>query len=115
MSPQPSDDSKQAAKTAPSDSTALPITDAPKSPDVPVFSCIVYVSPQAGGGVHVRVANLPGLECDAANEREALRTIVANFKQRLKDLLQSKTTIPWIEPPSAAQPGEQKRFIPVHL
>ena len=82
---------------------------------VPVFNCIVYVSRDAGGGVRARVANLSGLECVAGNEREALATVVATFKQRVGELTRSKSPIPWIDPPSSAEPGEQKRFIPVHL
>jgi hypothetical protein len=86
-----------------------------KPADVPVFSCIVYVSPDAGGGVRARIANLAGLACTAASEREALAKIVAAFKQRVGDLMRSEIPIPWIEPPSPAEPGELIRFIPVHL
>ena len=86
-----------------------------KPADIPVFSCIVYVSPTAGGGVRARVANLPRLECTAASEREALGKVVAAFKQRVSELMRSETAIPWTEPPSPAETGEQKRFIPVHL
>ena len=88
--------------------------DAPPG-DVPVFSCIVYVSTDAGSGVRARVANLAGLECIAANEREALAQIVAAFKQRVAELTQSTSPIPWIDPPPPAEPGQQTRFIPVHL
>ena len=83
--------------------------------DVPVFSCIVYVSTDADGGVQARVANLPGLGSTAANEREALRKVVFAFKQRVSELLEGNTPIPWIEPPSPPEPGEQTRAIPVHL
>jgi thiamine pyrophosphate-dependent acetolactate synthase large subunit-like protein len=83
--------------------------------DVPVFNCIVYVSSAADGGVQARVANLAGLECSAANEREALGKIVRAFKARVAEHLQNKSAIPWIEPPAAAVAGEQKRYIPVHL
>ncbi len=86
-----------------------------KRADVPVFSCIVYVSPAVDGGVHARVANLSGLECTAANERAALGKIIPAFKQRVSELLQSGHPIPWVEPPSPAEPGEQPRFVPVHL
>jgi len=82
--------------------------------EIPVFNCIVYVSPDAGG-VRARVANLSGLECTAASEREALGKIVAAFKQRVAGLMLSKMPIPWIEPPTQAEPGERIRFIPVHL
>ena len=93
----------------------LNANDHSKLADVPVFSCIVYVSPDAGGGVRARVANLPGLGCTAASEREALGKIVPAFKQRVGELIHSETQIPLIEPPAPAEPGEQKRFIPVHL
>jgi hypothetical protein len=83
--------------------------------DVPVFSCLVFVSPIDGGGVRARVANLAGLESTAPSEREALAKIVRAFKQRVGELMHSKTPIPWVEPPSPAVPGEQQRFIPVHL
>ncbi len=86
-----------------------------KPAEVPVFNCIVYVSPAAGGGVRARVANLSGLECTAASEREALGKIVPAFKQRIVELMRGETPIPWIEPPAPAEAGEQRRFIPVHL
>jgi hypothetical protein len=86
-----------------------------KPADVPVFSCIVYLSRDAGGGVLARVANLPGLGCTAASEREALGKIVSAFKQRVGELMHGEAQIPWIEPPTPAEPWEQKRFIPVHL
>lgn len=81
---------------------------------VPVFNCIVYIKP-GPGGVRARVANLPGLECIAANERAALSKIIPAFKQRVSELLRNGLAIPWIEPPSPVEPDEQARFIPVHL
>ena len=82
---------------------------------VPVFGCTVYISTGASGGVRARVANLAGIECTAASEREALGAIVAAFKKRISELMQGDAPIPWIEPPVAAEPDEQQRFIPVHL
>jgi hypothetical protein len=93
----------------------LPISDHSKPRDVPSFSCLVYVSPNAAGGVFGRVANLPGLKCNAPSEREALMKIVAEFKKRVADLVQRKAPIPWIDPPSTVEPGEQQRSIPIHL
>ena len=81
---------------------------------VPTFACIVYVS-NSNAGVRARVANLAGIECEAASEREALGKIVPAFKQRVAQLTKDETPIPWIEPPSPIEPDEQKRFIPVHL
>jgi hypothetical protein len=89
--------------------------DDPKSKDVPVFNCVVYVSNDAGGGVQARVANLTGIACSAPNEREALGKTVAAFKQRMVELAQSGTPIPWIEPHSPIEPYERKRLIAVHL
>lgn len=86
-----------------------------KPVDVPVFSCVVYVSKNAAGGVHARVANLAGFESDAASEREALSKLVPAFKQRVAELTASKSDIPWIEPPSTKADNEQVRLIPVHL
>lgn len=82
---------------------------------VPVFNCVVYVSPAAQGGVQARVANLPGLHCTAAGERDALTQIVSAFKQRVAELVESGTPIPWIDPPPTPEPDEQQRLIPVHL
>ena len=42
---------------------------------VPVFSCIIYVSSGDDGKVRARVANLPGLQCVAASEHQALATL----------------------------------------
>jgi len=83
--------------------------------EVPVFGCIVYMSAASDGQVRARVANLPALEFTAASERAALAKTVAAFKRRLSELLQSGAEIPWIEPPAPIEPGEQKRFVPVHL
>lgn len=93
----------------------LNVSVASQMPVVPVFSCIVYVSTNAGGGVQARVANLAGVECTAASERDALGKIIPAFKRRVGELMQGETPIPWIEPPTPAKPGEQTRFIPVHL
>jgi hypothetical protein len=86
-----------------------------KPVQVPVFSCVAYLFKNPSGGVHARVANLAGLECDAGSEREALSKLVPAFKQRVTELTASNTPIPWIEPPSAKTEHEQVRLIPVHL
>jgi hypothetical protein len=93
----------------------LNVSDHSQPVQVPVFSCIVYVSPDATGGVRARVANLPGLECAAGSERAALGKLVPAFKKTVAELMQSGTPIPWVDPPVAAEAGEQTRFIPVHL
>ena len=114
MSSNPSD-KENLPDIAPRQDVDANVSDHIKPPEVPVFNCLVYVSPAAGGGVRARVANLPGFECTAASEREALRQIVLAFKRQIGELMQSETQIPWIEPPTPAEAGEQMRFIPVHL
>jgi hypothetical protein len=93
----------------PIDSTRSPV------PEVPAFGCIVYVRPVSAGRVIARVANLAGIEIEAANERDALTKIVPLFKSVVQGHLHSETTIPWIDPPSPIGENEQKRFLPVHL
>ena len=83
--------------------------------NVPLFSCVVYVSSTDGGQVRARVANFPGLQCVAANERQALATLIPAFKKQLVESMQDNTPIPWIDPPVDAEPQEQQRYIPVHL
>jgi hypothetical protein len=81
---------------------------------VPVFGCVVYVSPTSGG-VRARCANLSGLECTASNERAALGQLIPAFKKQLTELLAAGQPIPWIDPPAKPEPGEQTRYVPVHL
>jgi hypothetical protein len=94
---------------------AAPSGNRAKSADVPVFNCIVYVLTTASGEVRARVANLPDLHCAAGSERAALSQLVPAFKQRVAELTRAGTPIPWIEPPLPTEPGEQRRFVPVHL
>ena len=85
------------------------------SANVPVFNCVVHVLRDASGNVSARVANLPNLVCTGATERDALAKIVKEFKQYLKQLADTGTAIPWVDPPSPKEASEQSRFIPVHL
>ncbi len=109
------DDDQRNDEAAKRKALELPISGHSKPCDIPLFSCLVYVSRAAAGGVQARVANLPGLKCTASSEREALREIVAAFKKRVADLVQRDASIPWIDPPSPVEPGEQERSIPIHL
>lgn len=84
--------------------------------EVPVYNCRVYVAPaDADGVVTARAANLDGIAGRGRSEREALQQVVAAFKQRIVELRQAETPIPWIEPPSPPNEGEQQRWIAVHL
>lgn len=87
-----------------------------KSPDVPVYNCVVIVSPRdAEGLVRARCASIAGIEGVGASEREALAQVVAAFKSTLARHLASGLPIPWVDPPQQPVAGEQQRFIAVHL
>ncbi len=81
---------------------------------VPVFNCIVYVA-SCPEGVRARVANLAGLECTAASERQALSQLAAAFKGRMAESLKRQEQIALLEPPPPPCADEQTRWIPVHL
>ena len=82
---------------------------------VPVFNCIAYVQANESGQCSARVANLEGLQATAHNQREAIATIVAAFKERVSGLHSAGEPIPWIEPPAEKTDSETELFIPVHL
>ena len=111
--PDPDDPQSTDAKSEDGERLRFRALSAPES--VPVFSCVVYISPARVGGVHARVANLYGIEATAANEREALAKVVPLFKQRIAELMGSGKEIPWLEPPAEIAPEEQERLVPVHL
>ena len=83
---------------------------------VPVFNCILILTRDATTGrISARVANLAGITAEGNAERELLMLLTKRFKAFLQDCLQNNREIPWIDPAEAPLPGEQQRFIPVHL
>lgn len=87
-----------------------------KSPDVPVYNCVVIVSPRDEAGVvRARCATVAGIDATGRSEREALSQVVAAFKATIARHLAAELPIPWIDPPSQPGPGEQQRLIAVHL
>jgi hypothetical protein len=86
------------------------------SPDVPVYNCVVIVSPRAADGmVRARCATVAGIDFAGRSEREALSQVVAAFKATIARHLAADLPVPWIDPPAQPNPGEQQRFIAVHL
>lgn len=82
----------------------------------PVFNCIVYVSgPDTDGQHHARAAEWNGLASAAASERDAIRQVVRQFKQKAAACVQAGESLPLEQPTPPPQPGESARFIPVHL
>ena len=80
---------------------------------VPVFNCIVILTRDTTTGrMSARVANMAGIAAEGNSERELLMLL---FKAFLMDCLQNNREIPWIDPAETPLPGEQQRFIPVHL
>ncbi len=87
-----------------------------KSPDVPVYNCVVIVSPRDEQGlVRARCATVAGIDASGRSEREALAQVVSAFKATIGRHLAADLPIPWIDPPSPPAAGEQQRFIAVHL
>lgn len=83
---------------------------------VPVFNCTVILNRDATTNrLTARVANLAGITAEGHAERELLMLLTKRFKTFVQDCMQSNRPIPWIDPPDSPQPGEQQRFIPVHL
>jgi hypothetical protein len=85
-------------------------------PSVPVFNCVVNVSPKSEDGlVTATVANLAGIASRGRTEREALAQTIPLFKETVARLHAAGQPIPWINPPTAPGPGETRRLIAVHL
>ena len=80
---------------------------------VPVFNCRVFVKHE--NGCRARVANLAGMEVNAASERDAIQKIVKQFKARMAEYAERKESPPWLQPELTMEDGEQERLIPVHL
>ena len=84
--------------------------------DVPVFNCLVIVSPRDTEGlISARAAELAGMEGRGKSEREALAQVVAQFKDFVSRRYAVGDEIPWLKPPQTPQSGEEQRFIAVHL
>jgi hypothetical protein len=81
---------------------------------VPVFNCIVLFR-RDGDRLLGRVANLPGLTAENCSERDLLKCLAARFREVVQDSVRLNRAIPWLDPPQAPGPGEQQRFIAVHL
>lgn len=83
--------------------------------EVPVFNCVVYVSPRdETGKVTARCANLPEVTAAGATEREALQGIVTAFKRAASAYISRGETIPFVAPPPKST-GDSERLIAVHL
>jgi len=107
------------AMTKPKPANALPLSSPDgqslPEPEVPVFRCVVYLSRTESGQVHAVVANLADLQVTAGSERSALQRIVPAFKKRVIQFKQEGKEIPWIDPPTAIRPDQDKRVVPIHL
>ena len=83
---------------------------------VPVFNCSVILTRNATNGrISGRVANIAGITAEGNAERELLILLTKRFKMLVQECLQQSRDIPWINPTETPLPGEQQRFIPVHL
>lgn len=83
---------------------------------VPVFNCVVILSPIPGSTkLAGRIANLAGISAEGNTERDVLIQLTRRFKLTIQELNQKQQSIPWIDPPETPRPGEMQRFIPIHL
>ena len=84
-------------------------------PNVPVFTCLIYVHQNDDGTVVGRVANLAGIEASGSSERGALSKLVSEFKTKITELYEAGQQIPWVDPPPPPSEHEQIRSVPMHL
>lgn len=82
---------------------------------VPVFNCIIILTPLDGGRLRGRIANLPGISAVGHAERDLLMLLTQRFKSVVRESLVSGTGLTWIDPPETPSKGESQRFIPIHL
>ncbi len=83
---------------------------------VPVYNCHACLSPPDGEGwIAARACNLPAVVARGRTEREALGLLVTAFKAAVLRYTDACQPIPWADPPAPPQPGEQQRWIAVHL
>jgi hypothetical protein len=83
---------------------------------VPVFNCIVNLSPAGqGGAVRAQVANLPEIVIEAPTEREVLQRVVAEFKRIVGGRHAAGEPIGWTDPALPPEADQQQRLIAVHL
>ena len=115
MNSEPAEEPQTTDSAAPPDTGKLPVSERTAPVEVPVFSCLVYISTDADGTVNARVANLAGIAVTAADERACLRQIVSQFKQAMQLAHESGQPIPWLTPTPEAPQGAATRLIPVHL
>ncbi|HVC98122.1 MAG TPA: hypothetical protein VND64_30910 [Pirellulales bacterium] len=84
--------------------------------DVPVYNCHVLVSPRdAEGWIVARSSTLPEVTARGRSEREALANLVAAFKTAILHHTADGGTVPWAAQPLEPRPGDQQRWIAVHL
>lgn len=82
----------------------------------PVYNChAILTAPDAEGWIAARCSNLPGLVVRGKSQREALAALVAAFKAEVSRQAAAGQAIPWSASPAKPAPGEQQRWIAVHL
>ncbi len=84
-------------------------------PNVPVYTCLVYVHKNDDATVTGRVANLAGIDAKGSSERDVLGKVVREFKSQVFKMHEEGREIPWLVPPQPIKDNEQVRSVPVHL
>jgi hypothetical protein len=82
----------------------------------PVYNCHAILSPADDEGwIAARCSNLPGIAVRGKSQREALAALVGAFKAELSRYGAAGLAVPWNASPETPKPGEQERWIAVHL
>jgi len=84
--------------------------------NVPVYNCLVAVAPRNSEGlVRARALQVDGIVVFAKTEPEALKGVVTAFKKLVSQAVTTSEELPWRKDAIPMEPGEQQRFIAVHL
>ena len=96
-------------------STGLQPTVVSTQQSTPVYNLTVLVRQLESGETIARAANLATGEVQASSIRGALSKIVAAAKVLISERVALGESIPWIDPPLAADESESRFLVPLHL
>jgi predicted RNase H-like HicB family nuclease len=80
-----------------------------------VYSCLVYLTPEAEGGFSAVAAQLPGVASKGGTEPEALSNIVETLKGALAVYNNQGVAIPWNRTPPEPERGALSRWVLVRV
>ncbi len=94
----------------------LPDSGCSPAANASVFQCIVFFRrDEETGRVAGRVANYPDISGEASDERQLLILLTREFRDALRRCQAAGSELPLAVDDVLPAPGEQQRFIPIHL